>query len=112
MGRNVTLGAFEQMVLLAALRLGDDAYAPRIAAELEERAGREVSRGTLYAALDRLTSKGFVEWSVEASTSNRGGRRARRFTVTRAGVTAISEIRASLIGLWEGVEHLLTEGAS
>ena len=112
MGRSVGLGAFEQMVLLAALRLGDEAYAPRMAAELEARAGKDVSRGTLYAALDRLTNKGFVEWQIEASTSNRAGRRARRFTVTAAGVRALSETRASLIGLWDGVEHLLTEGGS
>ena len=54
MKRNVILGSFEQMVLLAALRLGDQAFANRIAGELESRAGKEVSRGTLYAALDRL----------------------------------------------------------
>ena len=112
MGRTVALGAFEQMVLLAALRLGDGAYAPRMAEVLEARAGRDVSRGTLYAALDRLTNKGFVEWSIEASTSNRAGRRARRFTVTPAGVRALSENRASLLGLWDGVEHLLTESGS
>ncbi|MEM7417870.1 MAG: helix-turn-helix transcriptional regulator [Gemmatimonadota bacterium] len=112
MARSVALGAFEQMVLLAALRLGEEAYAPRVAAELEARAGKDVSRGTLYAALDRLTNKGFLEWHVEASTSNRAGRRARRFAVTPGGVRALSESRASLIGLWDGVEHLLTEGGS
>lgn len=112
MARSVGLGAFEQIVLLAALRLGEEAYAPRIAAELEARARKDVSRGTLYAALDRLTNKGFLEWQIEASTSKRAGRRARRFTVTPAGVAALSESRASLIGLWEGVEHLLTEGGA
>lgn len=68
MKRNVGLGAFEQLVLLAALRLGDQAYAPSMARELDARAGRDVSRGTLYAALDRLETKGYVEWSIEAST--------------------------------------------
>jgi len=105
--RNVILGSFEQMVLLAALRLGDQAFANRIARELESRARKEVSRGTLYAALDRLEAKGYVEWSVEASTSKRSGSRTRRFTVTQTGVQALSEMRGSLIGLWDGIEHLL-----
>ena len=108
MNRNVSLGAFEQMVLLAALRLGDQAYAPRIARELDDCAGREVSRGTLYAALERLESKSYVEWSIAASTSKRSGSRARQFAVTSAGVTALTEMRGSLIGLWDGIEHLLT----
>ena len=107
MKRNVNLGAFEQMVLLAVLRLGSDAYAPRIARELETRAGREGSRGTLYAALERLESKGFVEWSIQASTSKRSGSRARQFTVTTAGTAALTEMRGSLMGLWDGIEHLL-----
>ena len=108
MKRNVGLGAFEQMVLLAALRLGDQAYAPKMAKELDARAGREVSRGTLYAALDRLVAKGLVEWRIEASTSKRSGSRARRFSVTPAGVEALTEMRGSLMGLWDGIEHLLT----
>ena len=107
MKRNVSLGSFEQIVLLAALRLGNQAYAPRMAKELDVCAGREVSRGTLYAALERLESKGYVEWSIEASTSRRSGSRTRLFTVTAAGVTALAEMRGSLMGLWDGIEHLL-----
>ena len=107
MKRNVNLGAFEQMVLLAALRLDDQAHAPRIAQELDARAGREVSRGTLYAALERLESKGYLERSIEASTSKRSGSRARCFSVTEAGVAALTEMRGSLMGLWDGIEHLL-----
>jgi PadR family transcriptional regulator PadR len=107
MKRNVSLGAFEQMVLLAALRLGDQAYAPRMARELESCTGREVSRGTLYAALERLESKGYVEWSIEAATSKRSGSRSRRFEVTADGVAALTGMRGSLLGLWDGIEHLL-----
>jgi DNA-binding PadR family transcriptional regulator len=107
MKRNVNLGAFEQLVLLAVLRLGDEAYAPRIARELETRAGREGSRGTLYAALERLESKGFVEWSIQASSSKRSGSRSRRFTVTASGTAALAEMRGSLLGMWDGIEHLL-----
>ena len=93
--------------MLAALRLGSEAYAPNIARHLEERAGREMSRGTLYAALERLEAKGFIEWHVEASTSKRSGDRRRLFTLTAAGVRALSDQRPVLQDLWEGVEHLL-----
>ena len=109
MARKAELGEFEQLVLLAVLRLGEGAYAPGIGQLLEERAGREMSRGTLYAALERLEGKGFLEWSIEASTSKRSGNRRRRFRVTPAGVQALSAVRSVLLGLWEGVEHLLGE---
>ena len=98
--------------MLAVLRLGDEAYAPNIARHLEERAGREMSRGTLYAALERLEAKGFTKWHVEASTSKRSGDRRRLFAITAAGVRALSDQRQVLLGLWEGVERLLDgEGA-
>ena len=73
------LGEFEQMVLIALLRLGDEAYGPGVAEELERRAGRQVSRGALYATLDRLEQKGLLRWEIEAATSESSGNRRRRF---------------------------------
>ena len=107
MGRIAVIGEFEQLVLLAALRLGDDAYAPRIAEVLEERAGREMSRGTLYAALDRLEERGMLEWEKESPTERRAGARRRRFTVTAAGRQALAAKRRILLSMWDGVEDLL-----
>jgi len=107
--RKAELGEFEQLVLLVALRLGSEAYAPNIARLLEERAGREMSRGTLYAALERLEGKGHLEWQVEASSSNRLGTQRRLFKVTPAGVQALSAARKVLLDLWDGIEHHLTE---
>ncbi len=112
MARKAELGEFEQLVLLAVLRLGEKAYAPGIGQLLEERADREMSRGTLYAALERLEGKGFLEWRIEASTSKRSGSRRRLFQVTPAGVQALTTARAVLMGLWDGVEHLLGEGGA
>lgn len=110
--RNAEMGEFEQLVLLAALRLGDEAYAPRIAEVLEERANREMSRGTLYGALDQLEGKGFIEFSVEAPTRERGGRRKRRFSVTPAGIEALERVREVMVRMWEGMEERLArEGA-
>ena len=60
------LGEFEQLLLLAVLRLDADAYGLDIARELEARAGRSVSRGALYTSLDRLEDKGLLRWRVVA----------------------------------------------
>ncbi len=107
MARRAALGEFEHLVLLAALRLRDRAYAPEIAKILEEHAKREMSRGTLYAALERLENRGLLEWYTEPSTSERGGSRRRRFSVTEAGTAAVADQRQVLFGMWSGVEDLL-----
>jgi DNA-binding PadR family transcriptional regulator len=58
MVQTLNLGEFEQLVLLAILRLGDDAYGVTIRAELAARAGRDIAPGALYTALERLEAKG------------------------------------------------------
>ena len=112
MARNATLGEFEHLVLLAALRLRDQAYAPQIASVLEEHAKREMSRGTLYAALERLENRGLVEWHTEETTSERGGSRRRRFSVTEVGRAAVADQRQVLLGMWKGIEDLLPAESS
>lgn len=110
MGRLADIGEFEQLVLLAALRLGDEAFAPRIAEVLETRADREMSRGTLYAALDRLEARGMLEWEKESPTERRSGARRRRFTVTTEGRRALASSRHVLLSMWDGIEDLLPAG--
>jgi PadR family transcriptional regulator PadR len=101
------LGEFEQMVLLAVLRLADGAYATSIAGELEERVQREVSRGALYSSLDRLEGKGFLRWEVAPATSERGGHPRRRFEVTPAGVKALQDAHAAWQSMTDGLEDVL-----
>ena len=101
------LGDFEQLVLLAALQLGDRAVAAGLRARIEEAAEREVSRGALYATLDRLESKGLLSWEVEDSPPERGGIPRRRFVVTPAGVDAIRRSHRAVSRLAEGLEDLL-----
>ncbi len=104
MAKKNFLGEFEQMVLLSVMQLKDNAYAPNVAQQLEESAGRTVSRGALYTALDRMEKKGMVRWSIEAATSERGGMPKRRFEVTGAGVECLKDSRAALMNLWSGLE--------
>ena len=111
MGSSAPLGEFEQLVLLAILRLGDDAYGVTIAGELESRAGRRVSRGALYTTLDRLETKGLVRWKVNAGTRERGELPRRTYGVTARGVAALRAARKVLQRMWTGLDDLLKEPA-
>ena len=103
----MNLGEFEHIVLLAILRLGEDAYAIPIREEIEERTGRAVARGALYTALERLETKRCLRSRMSAPLPERGGRSRRYFTVTATGLAAIRSSRRSLLRLWQGLEGRL-----
>lgn len=93
------LVGLEELVLLAAASLGDQAYGVTVQQRLEEESGSAVSLGAVYAALDRLERKGYVRSAWGEATPQRGGRRKRMFRVTAPGVTALramSRIRSRL----------------
>ena len=106
------LGEFEQLLLLAILRLDANTYGVEIARELEARAGRTVSRGALYTSLDRLEDKGLLRWRVMPGAPERGGLPSRLYSVTPAGVTALRASRDTLRRMWRGIEHALKEPSS
>ena len=83
-----TLGEFEHVVLLAILRLGDQAYAVTIRDEILDCTGRDVSRGSIYITLDRLDAK-------------------RYYTLRPRAVDALKESRRALVALWRGLEGTL-----
>lgn len=101
------LGEFEQMVLLAIMRLEDEAYAVSVLTELDQRVGRKVSRGTLYKTLERLERKGLLEWEAEEGPPERGGHPRRRFLLTARGVAALRDSKAAFLKLWEGLEPIV-----
>lgn len=103
------LGEFEQLVLLAVLQLGAEAHATRVREAIEEGARRRVTRGALYATLDRLSTKGFVDWQVEESTPERGGIPRRRFRVTKEGLGALRHSYNAVRTLSRGLERVLRE---
>ena len=106
------LGEFEQLLLLAVLRLGPGGggtHAPDIARELEARAGRTVSRGHLYTTLDRLEDKGLIRWRLAPGGPVRDGLPRRLYSVTAAGVAALRESRDVLRRMWRGLEDALGE---
>jgi PadR family transcriptional regulator PadR len=103
----LTLGEFEQVVLLAVLRLGDDAYAVSIRDEIVECTGRDVARGSIYITLDRLETKGYLRSRLADPTPERGGRAKRFYVLRPKAVDALKESRRALVALWRGLEGVL-----
>jgi len=103
MPKGDALGEFEQLVLLAILRLQKDAYGMRVRQELSDRTSRDVTIGAVYATLDRLAEKGFVDSATGDPTPERGGRAKRCFRVTAAGIGALDRARRDLANMLEGV---------
>jgi PadR family transcriptional regulator PadR len=97
------LGEFELMVLLTIIHLGEDAYGVPLSRELAIRRGRDVSVGSVYAALDRLEAKGFVASYLGESTPERGGRAKRFFRVTQQGLRSAHATRNVLSKLWKSL---------
>jgi PadR family transcriptional regulator PadR len=103
------LGELEQLVLLAILRAGDDAYGVTIQAQLRRHADRSVARGALYTVLDRLEDKGLVRSRLGEPLAERGGRARRYFAVTTAGLARLRAARRVLLALWRGLDTRLEE---
>jgi len=102
-----TLGEFEQVVLLAILRLADEAYAVTVRDEIVRCTGRDVSRGSVYITLDRLETKGYLRSRLADPTPERGGRAKRYYALRPRAVEALRESRRALVALWRGLESVL-----
>ena len=103
------LGEFEQLVLIAVLRLGRGAYGASVTLELEAHTGREVSVAAVHTTLDRLEQKGFAKSRLGEPTPQRGGKRKRHYEVTPAGVRALRHSVQALRRMTKGLEDLLGE---
>jgi len=110
MGKQENLGEFEHLVLLAVLRLSEDAYGARIREELEARGGRQASVSSIYITLTRLEAKGMVtSWRGEP-TRVRGGKARRFFRVEPVGLDALEQARDQLLAMWDGIQ-VASEGS-
>ncbi len=106
MAKREFLGGFELLVLLALIRLGDDAYGVPISDAIEESSGREVAIGSVYITLDRLESKGLVSSRLGEPTAERGGRAKTYFHITAKGLREARQARRTLMKLWHRVPQL------
>lgn len=97
---------FELMIMLAILRVRDEAYGVPIAREIEQTAGRMVTLGAVYLALDRLQQNGLVGSELGEATAERGGRAKRFFRITPKGLRAVRSTQRALVALWKGIPEL------
>jgi DNA-binding PadR family transcriptional regulator len=104
------IGEFEQLVLLALVRVGEDAYGVPIHEELAARARRAVSVAAVYKTLERLEAKGYVSSRIGEPTAERGGRRRKHFKLEPRGRHALRESLATLRRMTAGIEADLPGG--
>ena len=101
------LGEFEVLVLMAVLRLGDEAYPPAVRAVIEERTGRAAARGAVYVTLDRLETKRLLVSRLEDADGRAGGRPRRFYRPSPRGLRALQRAMAGMERMRQGFEHLL-----
>jgi DNA-binding PadR family transcriptional regulator len=100
---STTPSDFEQQVLLAVWRLGEDAYGSTVRDELEVRTGRQVAQGAVYVTLVRLEKKGLLRSRMADPTPVRGGKAKRFFSITREGMAGVRDAREMMDRLWAGL---------
>ena len=98
------LGELEQIVLLAVMRVGTDAYGVPIHDEIQRRAGRDLTLGTIYKTLSRLEAKGLVASHVGEPTAHRGGRRTRCYVVSAVGKRSLQASLKTLRHMARGLD--------
>lgn len=91
MAKGDFIGEFEHFVMLAILRLGDDAYGVTIRREIESRTGRHITSGSIYATLERLAGKSYVSSWESEPLPERGGRTRTYYNVEPDGLKALEK---------------------
>ncbi len=112
MGKGDFLGEFEQLVLIALIRVGEGAYGMTVRREIEERAGRDVSIGAVYATLDRLEEKGLVKSYAGEPSENRGNRGRKCFKITGTGARSLERSQQAVRSMLAGLRRPFGEPAS
>jgi DNA-binding PadR family transcriptional regulator len=102
------LAEFELYVMLAIARPDAEAYGAAIRREIEERAGRPVSIGAVYATLGRLEDRELLVHEITDPLPVRGGRSRKLYRMTDAGRRAVRTSANQLVRMMNGVP--LAEG--
>ena len=103
-----SLGAFEQAVMLAIIRLEDDAYGRAVLRDLSTRLKKDVAAGAVHATLGRLERKRLIASRLERGTTVRGGRAKRFYRLRPDGVCALNDAREAAVTMWRGIKWPLS----
>lgn len=98
------LGEFEQLVLIACVHVGEEAYGVSIVDEIERRTGRQPAHAAVYVTLRRLERKGLLKSWKGQPTAERGGKARRHVKLTNAGMAALRESRQTFERMWRGLD--------
>lgn len=104
--QRVNLGEFEELVLLIAAVLHENAYGISAMQEIESQTGRQINISAVHSALDRLEQKGYLKSYLGGATGERGGRRKRLFQVTSAGAKVLSEVKDTRNSLYDQIPKI------
>jgi PadR family transcriptional regulator PadR len=108
-GVGALIGEFEQLVLLALLRLGNGAFGAAIHREIVARTGRDIPTSAVYVTLDRLAEKKMVCAYVGPSTPERGGRRRKHYLLDTAGQRALVRAYLTFSAMTAGLQQELDD---
>jgi DNA-binding PadR family transcriptional regulator len=97
------MGEFEQLVMLAILRLKDRAYGVEIRRAVAERTGRDVAAGAVYTTLGRLEGRGYVRSRIGETAPERTGQRRKYYRVLPEGAVALHRSYTALKAMASGV---------
>jgi len=101
------LTKLEELVLIAVLKLKDEAYGTSIYLHIIALTGREVTVSNVYFPLERLVRKGYLRAVQGEPTPRRGGMGKRYYRLTPAGLSVLKENRALNLASWRGVAALV-----
>ena len=104
-----SLGEFEQLILLALVRLGENAYGVSMRKEIEARTGRAISAGAIYTALERLETRGFVSSRLGEPTPQRRGRPRKYYRLDSGGADALNRSYSSFAKMAKGIGPKLAD---
>jgi PadR family transcriptional regulator PadR len=99
----------EEAILIAIMRLEDNAYGVTINKQVSRSSKRDYSMGALYFALDRLLQKQYVSKRIKPFYNKKGGRSRTYYTLTENGNKALREVRDYHKSLWEGIPEIMFE---
>ncbi len=110
MAKGDFVGEFELYVMLALAHQEPEAYGVTIRRAIENRTGRTIAIGAVYATLARLEEKGFVRFRISDPEPVQGGRAKKYFSLTRSGARALRHSTAMLARMIDGLAPELRGG--
>ena len=101
------LTKLEELVLIAVLKLQNEAYGISVYNFIINITGKDVTVSSVYFPLERLVRKGYLVTLQGEPTPKRGGMGKRFYKLTRAGIRAMQENLSLNQTAWKGVSDLL-----